>query len=135
MIRNQTTNTLRLGRFIKEYKSSGSSLRTLISSSWFAFLSRQSSSSARFQKRGRENGAAGVALSLIGALFLLPVVLGIYVYFADAAPAFPSLSTDCTSVAAAKNPPRPGMKLIHTCKKPPVASPGEMARLSSLARA
>jgi hypothetical protein len=81
MIRNQTTNTLRLGRFIKEYKSSGSSLRTLIFVVLVCLLIASIFFIGAFSEaRTREWGGV-VALSLIGALFLLPVVLGIYVLF------------------------------------------------------
>jgi hypothetical protein len=78
---NQTTNTLRLGRFIKEYKSSGASLRTLIVVTLVCVLIASIFFLGAFSEAQSREWGGVVALSIIGCLFLLPVFAGVYVSF------------------------------------------------------
>jgi hypothetical protein len=78
---NQPTNTLRLGRLVKEYKSSAASIGRVIGvalvcvtvASLFFF-------GALSEAWSREWGGVA-ALSIIGSIFLLPVLVAIYVLF------------------------------------------------------
>src|SRR6266436_3090795 len=78
---NQTTNTVRLGRFIKEYKRSRASIRTLIVVTLVCVLMASIFLFGAFSEAQSKEWGGVVGLSIIGCLFLLPVFAGIYVSF------------------------------------------------------
>ena len=81
MLEKPVVNTLRLGRLVREYKASGKSLATVVivasvsagvATLFFIGVASEASAS--------EWGGVA-ALSIIGSIFLLPVVVAIYVLF------------------------------------------------------
>jgi hypothetical protein len=81
MTENQATETLRLGRLIKEYKSSGASRARIVVAALISVLISAIFFLGALSEAGSREWGGVVALSIIGSLFLLPLVAAIYVMF------------------------------------------------------
>src|ERR1700694_2567407 len=79
MTEKQVTNNLRLGNFIKEYKSSGASRARLIVVSLVCVLISSIFFLGALSEAEHKEWGGMVALSIIGSIFLLPLLAAIYV--------------------------------------------------------
>lgn len=81
MTEKQATNTLALGNFIKEYKGSGSSRARILVVSLVCVLISSIFFLGAVSEAGSKEWGGVVALSIIGSIFLLPLLVAIYVLF------------------------------------------------------